>query len=288
VLFRSPEGSHVTSWQPGATLPGNVIAYWQVRSFDSVYPSYPMNATFATLPNDPQNFYLRSLFKLSAYSDLNTSGTPNSVRCNGTCTLSWVIGLTGDIDSRKVSYHLFFGNPRTDAAATFDLQIVVSDGSTESELVPWTNICTAPAGSSGLCQGRGLGPDIVTSAKDTLIARVRMGNTGGVIFFEGNTASNISIGLAPVLTTFAPASGTVGTSVTITGTNFTGATAVMFSGVSASYSVVSDTTIIASVPAQATTGPISVITPGGMATSNDSFTVEGNADHKDYLPLVQR
>jgi parallel beta-helix repeat protein len=283
-----PEGSHVTSWQPEVTLPGNVVAYWQVRAFDSVYPSYPMNATFATLPNNPQNFYLRSLFKLSAYDDPNTSGAPNNVRCNGTCTLSWVIGLTGDIDSRKVSYHLYFGNPRTDAATTFDLQIIVSNGTTERELVPWTNICTAPAGSSGLCQGRGLGPDIVTSAQDTLIARVRMANTGGVIFYEGNAVSYISLGLAPVMTAFAPTSGPVGTSVTITGTNFTGATAVMFNGVNAIFSVVSDNTIIASVPAPATTGPIRVITSGGTATSSDSFTVEGNADHKDYLPLIQR
>jgi parallel beta-helix repeat protein len=283
-----PEGLGVTSWQPDVTLPGNVNAYWQVISFDSIYPSYPMNATFATLPTDPQNYYLRNLFKLNAYSDPNTSGTPNSIQCSGACTLSWIIGLTGDIDSRKVSYHLYLGNSRTDTAATFDLQIVVSDGSTEKELVPWTNICTVPASSSGLCQGQVLGADIATSAQDNLIARVRMDNTGGVILYEGKAESYISIGMAPTIATFAPVSGVVGTSVTITGTNFTGATAVTFNGISASFSVASDTTIIANVPALATTGPISVTTPGGTANSIDSFTVEFYGKHKVYAPLIRR
>jgi hypothetical protein len=66
----------------------------------------------------------------------------------------------------------------------------------------------------------------------------------------------------------------VGTSVTITGTTLTGATAVRFNGVSAtSFTVTSATTIQAIVPTAATTGPLSVTTPGGTATSATNFTV---------------
>jgi hypothetical protein len=51
-------------------------------------------------------------------------------------------------------------------------------------------------------------------------------------------------------------SGPVGTSVTITGTGFTGATAVTFNGTPASFTVDLSTQITAKVPAGATDGPI--------------------------------
>src|SRR5437899_12927444 len=50
----------------------------------------------------------------------------------------------------------------------------------------------------------------------------------------------------------------VGASVTINGTNFSGATAVQFNGTTANYTVNSSTVIQATVPANATTGSISV------------------------------
>jgi len=77
----------------------------------------------------------------------------------------------------------------------------------------------------------------------------------------------------PTVTSFTPTSGPVSTSVAISGANFAGATAVLFNGTSASFTVGSATTITATVPAGATSGPISVTTPGGTASSASSFTV---------------
>jgi len=65
----------------------------------------------------------------------------------------------------------------------------------------------------------------------------------------------------------------VGTTVTLTGTHFTGATKVAFNGASAVFSVNSVTKITATVPSTATTGTIAVTTLGGTATSATSFTV---------------
>ncbi len=81
---------------------------------------------------------------------------------------------------------------------------------------------------------------------------------------------------APTISSFTPSSGYVGTSITITGTNFTGATAVSIGAVAAaSYTVNSSTQITATVAAGASTGTISVTTPGGTATSGSSFTFNG-------------
>src|SRR2546427_6277755 len=79
---------------------------------------------------------------------------------------------------------------------------------------------------------------------------------------------------APTITSFTPTSGPVGTLVTISGMNFTGATAVTFNGVKGDpFTVTSATAIQDTVPAGATTGPLSVTTAGGTATSTSSFTV---------------
>ncbi len=94
---------------------------------------------------------------------------------------------------------------------------------------------------------------------------------------------------APTITSFSPDSGPSGTLVTITGTNFTGATSVKFGGTeagsfvvnsaagaqpggteAASFVVVSGTEIIAKV-GSGSTGRITVTTPGGTAESSTDF-----------------
>jgi len=78
---------------------------------------------------------------------------------------------------------------------------------------------------------------------------------------------------ATAVSSFTPSSGAVGTSVTITGTGFTSASSVKFNGTTASFTVNSSTQITATVPTGATSGTLSVIAPGGLATSSSSYTV---------------
>lgn len=90
----------------------------------------------------------------------------------------------------------------------------------------------------------------------------------------GTSATNFTVAGSPTVTSFTPTSGEVGKEITITGTNFTGATAVKFNATAATtMNVVSATSIKANVPAGATKGKISVTNAVGTGTSADDFTV---------------
>lgn len=79
---------------------------------------------------------------------------------------------------------------------------------------------------------------------------------------------------APSGLTFTPSAGPAGTIVTLTGTNLTRISAVSFNGTPATdFSFGSGTTATATVPAGATSGPITVTTISGTTTSAASFTV---------------
>jgi hypothetical protein len=78
----------------------------------------------------------------------------------------------------------------------------------------------------------------------------------------------------PQITGFSPTSGLVGTSVTISGRNFLGATSVQFNDTPAEHVIQSGGQIVAIVPPGATSGPITVHGPLGVATSGSPFLVQ--------------
>lgn len=86
----------------------------------------------------------------------------------------------------------------------------------------------------------------------------------------------------PTTPSFSPSHAAVGATVTLTGTHFTDATSVTFNGVSASFTVTNDTTISATVPAGATTGPIVVSNPAGSGTSASNFVVDSTGTVNIY------
>ena len=93
----------------------------------------------------------------------------------------------------------------------------------------------------------------------------------------------------PTVTGFDPPWGPPGTRVTLTGTHFLGATAVLFNDVSSlRFRVRSASTILAFVPPDATSGPVSVVTPGGTAASAESFTVTSGIHSRLFVPIVLR
>lgn len=77
----------------------------------------------------------------------------------------------------------------------------------------------------------------------------------------------------PAISFFNPISGQAGAQIIITGSNFINVTSVRFNGVAAGFFVSSPSSITATVPANALSGPISVTTTAGTATSAMIFTV---------------
>ena len=112
-----------------------------------------------------------------------------------------------------------------------------------------------------------------------LTASVAAGTATGPISIAGPAGTATSampfvVGPPPVISSFTPTTGPVGTSVVITGTDFSGATQVTFNGtVAPIFTLNSDTQITATVPGNATTGPIGVTTPVSTSALATEFTV---------------
>jgi uncharacterized repeat protein (TIGR03803 family) len=117
---------------------------------------------------------------------------------------------------------------------------------------------------------------IVRTGTTFITATVPAGALTGKVTVTTGTAtltSALTFKVTPSITAFDPPSGPVGTSVNIAGTSLLQTTKVTFNGKSASFTVISDTDVTATVPAGATTGKIGVTTKGGSATSTKAFTV---------------
>jgi len=93
----------------------------------------------------------------------------------------------------------------------------------------------------------------------------------------GNIVALQRVNPAPItISGFAPATGPIGTAVTITGTGYsptTATNAVTFNGVAATVVAASGTALTVAVPASATTGRIGVTVAGNTATSAQDFVV---------------
>ncbi len=110
-------------------------------------------------------------------------------------------------------------------------------------------------------------------------------HTSGIFFgpsFKGGKQEegdlySLNVSLQPFVT-FVRGFGKAGISAQLLGQGFTGATGVSFNGILVtSFKVLSDTFMTAVVPAGATTGPVTITTPGGVLNSNVNFQVLGRS-----------
>jgi IPT/TIG domain len=136
-------------------------------------------------------------------------------------------------------------------------------------------------GSSTVKFNGTIATSISSWSNTSIVAVVPSGaTTGNVVVTVGGVASNaagftVSPSSTPTISSLSPTSGAVGTPVTISGTNFgttQGTSAVTFNGTSATITSWSTTSIVAQVPAGATTGNV-VVTVGGVASNGAQFDV---------------
>ncbi len=191
------------------------------------------------------------------------------------------------------------------SAATFGPVTVGTPGGATTSSSPFTGPCDSPPLVNSLTPNSGpVGTSVdigghyfsgATSVKfngtvaaftvdsdSEMHATVPSGATTGPVSVTtpNGTTWNLSFAVTPsppTISSLTPNSGPAGTSVDIHGSSFTGATSVKFNGTAdPSFVVNSSTDITAHVPSGATTGPISVTTANGTATSSSSFTVKAN------------
>jgi len=97
-----------------------------------------------------------------------------------------------------------------------------------------------------------------------------------VTTFATTYKSNTIFKVTPQFTSFSPASGVVGSTVTLTGVSLTQTSSVTIGGKAATFKVVSDTEVTAVVPAGAKNAQNIVIKTAGGSASKGPFAVEPN------------
>jgi uncharacterized repeat protein (TIGR03803 family) len=120
--------------------------------------------------------------------------------------------------------------------------------------------------ADGTCTFFSPSPVLIQDTNGTFYGNTTGNSDGGSDFYS------LDVGLGPFTRTQTQ-SGKVGADVVFLGQDFTGATEVEFGGASATFKVVSDTELTATIPAAAVTGLVSVVTPGGTLTALSNFKV---------------
>jgi N-acetylneuraminic acid mutarotase len=132
---------------------------------------------------------------------------------------------------------------------------------------------------------------------DTLIVTQPV-TPGGVVTIANSTSTgNIlsvqeatSLTAAPTVTGFSQPTGSVGTLVTISGTNFSGSivnNSVSFGGgINATITAATNNSLTVSIPSGAITGQITVTTLDGTATSADTFTVSAGNNPSNAPTII--
>jgi len=173
------------------------------------------------------------------------------------------------------------------AAGTYTFTVTNAAGCTASSTItiteptalaitatPGTITCNGGTTTVSLSATGGTGAYTYSGASTTVTAGTYSYTVTDANNCTASTSISVSQPAAVTITGFTPSSGSTGTTVVITGTELSNVSLVSFGAFSASFTVNSNTQITATVPAGATTAPITVVTPAGCsATSATNFVV---------------
>jgi uncharacterized repeat protein (TIGR03803 family) len=209
-----------------------------------------------------------NLYGVTYQGGANNQGTVFKITTSGTYTLLYSFHDVGGSDAINPWVGLAVGTDGnlygTAQGGTHNAGTLFKVSTTGTESVLY-NFCSV----SGCADGFFPQTPIRQHTNGKFYGSVESGGANGL---NGGVFYSLDMGLQPFagLVTW---QGAFGKSVEILGQGFTGTTKVKFNGTTASFTVVSDTYLTATVPAAATTGFITVTTPTATLTSNRKFLV---------------
>jgi uncharacterized repeat protein (TIGR03803 family) len=178
----------------------------------------------------------------------------------------------------------FNSNSGTDGSGPFAGVVAATDGNFYGATSGGANSGSVPNGNVFGITSSGAYSDIFAfdDVHGTLAEATPMQHTNGKIYGltvrggphlgEQGVIYQVDLGLPNFVSTLTRW-GSAGQSVEILGTGLTGATSVQFGSAPASFTVVSDSYMTAEIPADGSSGLITVSTPTGVLISNRSFFV---------------
>ena len=235
--------------------------------------------------NPTADSYIRDAYPTNNYGTTTTLRVRNTGSFHNIYLKFNVTGIVGTIQSAKL--RLFVSDAGPDGGSIYSVSnnyLGTINPWLESG-INWNNapsITGAPLSSAGavtLGQTVELDVSAAISGDGTYSFGIKNNNSDLVYYDSKETVNKPQLVIdmlsspVPTISSFTPTSGAIGSSVTISGNNFIGATSVNFNGTSASFSVDANSQITATVPVGATTGKISVTNADGTGQSVSDFTV---------------
>jgi hypothetical protein len=206
----------------------------------------------------------------SGYTGWTLSGATSSASqaCSGNGILFTANGQFAVTTSVTNPLLLNFNKKRSGDATAWSMDVQI--GSTPTG--PWTTVTTVSSITATCSPNTAIDLSAYTGLRYIRFLDTRASGTNQRGIDDITITCGTSCIPTHTITGFTPTSGSPGTIVTITGTGFTGATAVKFGSVSVTPTVIDNNTITVVVPANAVSNKISVTVGGCDVISASNFT----------------
>lgn len=204
-------------------------------------------------------------FTVTGQNGIQVQATVPNGAATGPITMTNAYGSFTTSSNFFVTGSLPFVTGATPSGGPRGTTVIVTGGNFANPVtVKFNGVSSSDATATALTQIQATVPSTATTGPLTVATAA------------GTSATNTGFYLPPRLASFTPTNGVVGDTVTLSGLNFTDAGSLRFNNSEASFTVTAPGSMTAVIPPDATTGPLTVSTPGGLIISTNSFRVLPN------------